>query len=163
MVVLPSTGASRYHNCCIDGGTSHELEWAVTTGMNALREQELLACSGNRAAISRRASPWPNCCTHHAITSPAHTHTRTRTRTPTRTHTHTPTTAFLKFSSFLYVDTKLRRVDLLFKLMCMLVYFFCGYCGYYCISWYFLNRTRFVKPKWTVTINEYICKDAGRS
>jgi hypothetical protein len=22
MVVLPSTGASRYHNCCIDGGTS---------------------------------------------------------------------------------------------------------------------------------------------
>jgi hypothetical protein len=21
MVVLPSTGASRYHNCCIDGGT----------------------------------------------------------------------------------------------------------------------------------------------
>ena len=24
MVVLPSTGASRYHNCCIDGGTSPE-------------------------------------------------------------------------------------------------------------------------------------------
>jgi len=24
MVVLPSTGASRYHNCCIDGGTSLE-------------------------------------------------------------------------------------------------------------------------------------------
>jgi len=24
MVVLPSTGASRYHNCCIDGGTSME-------------------------------------------------------------------------------------------------------------------------------------------
>jgi hypothetical protein len=23
-VVLPSTGASRYHNCCIDGGTSPE-------------------------------------------------------------------------------------------------------------------------------------------
>jgi hypothetical protein len=22
MVVLPSTGASRYHNCCIDGGIS---------------------------------------------------------------------------------------------------------------------------------------------
>jgi hypothetical protein len=24
MVVLPSTGASRYHNCCTDGGTSPE-------------------------------------------------------------------------------------------------------------------------------------------
>jgi hypothetical protein len=24
MVVLPSTGASRYHNCCIDDGTSTE-------------------------------------------------------------------------------------------------------------------------------------------
>jgi hypothetical protein len=24
MVVLPSTGVSRYHNCCIDGGTSPE-------------------------------------------------------------------------------------------------------------------------------------------
>jgi hypothetical protein len=24
MVVLPSTGASCYHNCCIDGGTSLE-------------------------------------------------------------------------------------------------------------------------------------------
>jgi len=24
MVVLPSTGASCYHNCCIDGGTSPE-------------------------------------------------------------------------------------------------------------------------------------------
>jgi hypothetical protein len=24
MVVLPSTGASRYHNCCIDGGTRPE-------------------------------------------------------------------------------------------------------------------------------------------
>jgi len=24
MVVLPSTGASRYHNCCIDGGTGPE-------------------------------------------------------------------------------------------------------------------------------------------
>jgi hypothetical protein len=24
MVVLPSTGASRYHNCCIDGSTSPE-------------------------------------------------------------------------------------------------------------------------------------------
>jgi hypothetical protein len=24
MVVLPYTGASRYHNCCIDGGTSSE-------------------------------------------------------------------------------------------------------------------------------------------
>jgi hypothetical protein len=24
MVVPPSTGASRYHNCCIDGGTSPE-------------------------------------------------------------------------------------------------------------------------------------------
>jgi hypothetical protein len=24
MVVLPSTGASHYHNCCIDGGTSPE-------------------------------------------------------------------------------------------------------------------------------------------
>jgi hypothetical protein len=24
MVVLPSSGASRYHNCCIDGGTSPE-------------------------------------------------------------------------------------------------------------------------------------------
>jgi hypothetical protein len=24
MVVLPSTGASRYHNCCVDGGTSPE-------------------------------------------------------------------------------------------------------------------------------------------
>jgi hypothetical protein len=24
IVVLPSTGASRYHNCCIDGGTSFE-------------------------------------------------------------------------------------------------------------------------------------------
>jgi hypothetical protein len=24
MVVLPSTGASRYHNCCIDGGTIPE-------------------------------------------------------------------------------------------------------------------------------------------
>jgi hypothetical protein len=24
MVVLPSTGTSRYHNCCIDGGTSPE-------------------------------------------------------------------------------------------------------------------------------------------
>jgi hypothetical protein len=24
MVVLPYTGASRYHNCCIDGGTSPE-------------------------------------------------------------------------------------------------------------------------------------------
>jgi hypothetical protein len=24
MVVLPSTGASRYHNCCIDGGNSPE-------------------------------------------------------------------------------------------------------------------------------------------
>jgi hypothetical protein len=24
MVVLPSTGASRYHICCIDGGTSPE-------------------------------------------------------------------------------------------------------------------------------------------
>jgi hypothetical protein len=24
MVVLPSTGASRYHNCCIDGGTTPE-------------------------------------------------------------------------------------------------------------------------------------------
>jgi hypothetical protein len=24
MIVLSSTGASRYHNCCIDGGTSPE-------------------------------------------------------------------------------------------------------------------------------------------
>jgi hypothetical protein len=24
MVVLPSTGASRWHNCCIDGGTGPE-------------------------------------------------------------------------------------------------------------------------------------------
>jgi hypothetical protein len=24
MVVLPSTGALRYHNCCVDGGTSPE-------------------------------------------------------------------------------------------------------------------------------------------
>jgi hypothetical protein len=24
MVALPSTGASRYHNCCVDGGTSPE-------------------------------------------------------------------------------------------------------------------------------------------
>jgi hypothetical protein len=24
MAVLPSTGASRYHNCCVDGGTSPE-------------------------------------------------------------------------------------------------------------------------------------------
>jgi hypothetical protein len=24
MVIVPSTGASRYHNCCIDGGTSPE-------------------------------------------------------------------------------------------------------------------------------------------
>jgi hypothetical protein len=82
----------------------------------------------------------------------AHTHARART--------HAPTTSFLLFSLFSCGDAKLWRIKLLFKLMCMLVYFFCGY---YCISWYFLKRTCFVKSNWTVTVNEYICKGAGGS
>jgi hypothetical protein len=54
MVVLPSTGASRYHNCCIDGGTSpeyfgyspvlHILSVSVALGIQHAKRMRLLYC-----------------------------------------------------------------------------------------------------------------------
>jgi hypothetical protein len=44
MVVLPSTGASRYHNCCIDGGTSPE--YFGYTLVYFIRDRPVLLDSG---------------------------------------------------------------------------------------------------------------------
>jgi hypothetical protein len=47
MEVLPSTGASRYHNCCIDGGISPEyFGYTIvhtTAGFEAV-ENEIFSC-----------------------------------------------------------------------------------------------------------------------
>jgi hypothetical protein len=43
MVVLPSTGASRYHNCCIDGGTIPEYFWYnLVCGKQCRHDSDLL-------------------------------------------------------------------------------------------------------------------------
>jgi hypothetical protein len=49
MIVLQSTGASRYHNCCIDGGTIPEyfgytLEWALWFSAISNLEHEDFRC-----------------------------------------------------------------------------------------------------------------------
>jgi hypothetical protein len=62
MIVLPSTGASRYHNCCIDGGTSPEyfgytLVYWVWSAPGLLQSSTLLA-----VALSRLATLFATIC-----------------------------------------------------------------------------------------------------
>jgi hypothetical protein len=47
MVVLPSTGASRYHNCCIAGGTSPDSYRASNDSAKYMSQCDLI---GNRAS-----------------------------------------------------------------------------------------------------------------
>jgi hypothetical protein len=41
IVVLPSTGASRYHNCCIDGGACPEYFGYTLVYINPLKPNDL--------------------------------------------------------------------------------------------------------------------------
>jgi len=66
MVVLPSTGASRYHNCCRDGGTSPENFGSThVIGILEIREaiplwdREKMDCSAIACFVSRQlACDW---------------------------------------------------------------------------------------------------------
>jgi hypothetical protein len=58
MAVLPHTGASRYHNCCIDGGTSPEyfgFRFVLREGSLRSRKDEDLKTKEKRERINNTA------------------------------------------------------------------------------------------------------------
>jgi hypothetical protein len=84
MAVLPWTGASRYHNCCIDGGTSPE-----NFGQHlVLILHETKECRQDIKNIVTKlcyleTSSWS---THTCMHTYTHTHTHTHTHTQTHTN-----------------------------------------------------------------------------